>query len=194
MSYQSFLSDRLLERLDTPTPPSNSQAPSEGAIAAAPVQAQRKWEIIASESFEDGFPSADWAVQDLIADGYERKWDDDDYRPFAGSWAAWPANGGADGIDPAQGNHDYPNNMDTRMIYGPFDLSDAVQADMWFYMWRQTESNYDYIVFEISHDGIAFQELARWSGDADWEPQDIDYDDHVGDDSVWVAWRFSNEE
>jgi len=79
---------------------------------------------------------------------------------------------GANGIYPRPGNDHYPNNMDTRMIYGPFDLSDAVRALTQFYLWRDIEVDYDYLTFEISRDGIAFQELARWSDERrTWELQ-----------------------
>ena len=58
------------------------------------------------------------------------------------------------------------------MIYGPFDLSDAVRALTQFYLWRDIEVDYDYLTFEISRDGIAFQELARWSDERrTWELQ-----------------------
>jgi len=149
------------------------------------------WVKVITQTFEGVWPSTGWTVRDLSDDGYTRYWDDDDYKPYGGSWAAWPANGGTHWIDPAQGNHDYPNNMNTRMIYGPFDLSDAVMADTWFYLWREMEVNRDYLVFEISRDGVAFQELARWSDvNTTWTFQDVDYNGYVGDNSVWVAWRF----
>ena len=122
------------------------------------LAAQGSWQKITTQTFEGAFPSTGWTVNDLSEDGYERYWDDDDYRPHLGGWAAWPANGGADGIYPSPGNDNYPNNMNTRMIYGPFDLSDAVKADIYFWLWREIEAGYDYLAFEISHDGIAFQE------------------------------------
>jgi hypothetical protein len=90
--------------------------------------------------------------------------------------------------------------MNTRMIYGPFDLSDAVYADADFYLWREIEPRYDdltwydYLAFEVSHDGVNFQELARWDGFVQqWEFEDVYYNDYVGDNSVWVAWRFYSD-
>lgn len=169
--------------------------PPSGRSTFSPVHATGgTWQKIADQDFEGAFPSAGWSVQDLSNDGYERYWDDDNYRANQGYWAAWPANEGADRIYPSPDNDNYPNNMNTRMIYGPFDLSDAVKADTWFWLWREIEQNYDYLVFEISHDGIAFHELARWSDEnKTWMGQDVDYDKYVGDDSVWVAWRFYSD-
>jgi len=153
------------------------------------------WQRIITQTFEGVFPSAGWTVRDLSDDDYIRYWDDDDYRPYLGNWAAWPARGGAHGRDPTPGNDDYFNEMNTRMIYGPFDLSDAVLADIWFYLWREIEAGYDYMVFEASHDGVAFQELARWSDvNKTWAFQDVDFNEYAGDNSVWVAWRFYSDD
>lgn len=159
------------------------------------------WSLIKTEYFEGAFPNTGWTIVDLSTDGYERKWDDDDYKPHPpSSWAAWPARGGANGLDPAPGNDDYFNNMDTRMSYGPFDLSDASQADTDFYLWRDIEvgpctpNPCDWIAFEISLDGTNFTTLERWSGTYDWEFKDIYYNSHVGDSSVWVAWRFYSDD
>lgn len=149
------------------------------------------WVKVITQTFEGVWPSTGWTVHDLSNDDYTRYWDDDDYRPHLGKWAAWPARGGTHGRNPVAGNDDYFDNMNTRMIYGPFDLSDAVMADAWFYLWREMEANRDYLAFEISRDGVAFQELARWSDvNTTWTFQDVDFNEYVGDNSVWVAWRF----
>jgi hypothetical protein len=170
-------------------PSSKSQTPT------APEVTLGTWQQIASEGFELAWPFGNWTVTDLSADGYDRYWDDDSYNHQLGAWAAWPANGGANLIDPAAGTHDYPNNMNTRMVYGPFDLSDAVFADTDFYLWRETEPGYDFLAFEVSHDGVNFQELVRWSGSVrQWEFEDIYYNSYIGDNSVWIAWHFYSDE
>lgn len=166
------------------------------AQTTSPGTVQGNWSQIVSEDFESQFPpsGSSWAVQDLSNDDYERYWDDDNYMAYAGGWAAWPANGGADGIYPTSGADNYPNDMNTRMVYGPFDLSDAVVALAQFYLWREIEPTYDYLLFEASHDGIAFEQVSRWSDDQQtWEFQPIEYNDYVGDSSVWVAWRFYSD-
>lgn len=154
------------------------------------------WVQIGSETFEGVFPAATapWSVQDLSDDGAERYWDDDNYRAHSGAWAAWPANGGVDGVTPEPGADAYAGNMNTRMVYGPFDLSDAAGALTQFYLWREMEAPYDYLAFEVSRDGVAFVELERWSdAQQTWELQLIQYDDYLGDDSVWIAWRFHSD-
>jgi murein DD-endopeptidase MepM/ murein hydrolase activator NlpD len=153
------------------------------------------WILIAHETFEGMFPPSggQWVVQDLSNDGYERYWDDDNYKPHSGVWAAWSARGGSDGLNPIPGNDHYFSNMDTRMIYGPFDLSDASRADTDFYLWRDIESCCDFLAFEISLDGSNFTELARWTGTLGWAFEDIYYDDYVGYSQAWVAWRFYSD-
>jgi hypothetical protein len=142
-------------------------------------------EIIETEDFEGVFPGSGWTLLDLSSDGCEFLWDDDDYRPHGGSWAGWPANGGLDGLDPAGSMH--PPNMQSWMIYGPIDLSDATDAGTSFYLWLETEQDWDWLFFGVSDDGVSFNGI-QWSGVADWQLHDVYYTDYVGDDSVWVAW------
>jgi len=114
------------------------------------------WQEIKRETFEGVFPNAGWILIDANPNnGKEYLWDDDDYRRHGGYWAAWPANGGANGYDPASNPH-YPPNMASWMIYGPFDLSDALVAEVAFWLWRQIEVNYDHVFFGISPDGGTF--------------------------------------
>ncbi len=178
--------------------PTSEQIPEFYTQAMLPNATLGNWVLMGSEDFEGQFPppGGKWAFQDLSDDGSERFWDDDYYKSYEGSKAAWPANGGFDRIYPQPGDDHYPNNLYARMIYGPFDLSDAVVALTQFYLWREIEANFDYLVFEISRDGVdsGFEELERWSGDHQtWEHVQIEYNDYVGDDSVWVAWSFYSD-
>ena len=132
------------------------------------------WQEIKGETFEGAFPNTGWALIDANPnDGKEYLWDDDDYRRHGGYWAAWPANGGTNGYDPATNPH-YPPNTASWMIYGPFDRSDAKAAEVVFWLWRQIEVNYDHVFFGISPDGVTFYssfayfvstmvELTRWA-------------------------------
>ncbi len=148
------------------------------------------WQVIDAETFEGMFPTSGWELLDGSDDGCEFLWDDDDYRPYAGSWAGWPADGGANGLDPATSK--YPPYMNSWMIYGPFDLSNATQADTLFKMWRQIETNYDSIFFGVSSDGNNFNGIF-WDGSSDWTSYDVNYDGYTGDSTVWVAWVFQSD-
>lgn len=148
------------------------------------------WEIIASETFEGAFPNGLWSAYGGTSDGLDIYWDDDDYRPYTDYWAAWPAKGGWDGLDPEFNT--YPNNLYSWMVYGPFDLSNATDADTFFELWRNIETGWDWVFFGASADGSNFYGQ-MWDGYADWEFQDIYYTSFVGDSSVWIAWVFSSD-
>jgi hypothetical protein len=171
--------------LPTPTPLKNSLlSPSAG-----------QWVLVTGQDFEGTFPSSGWTTQDLSNDGYDRRWGKVSYRRASGSWAAWPAAGGLNGYDPALTvTHDYTNNLNSRMIYGPFDLSDAVLAHTQFQLWREIELNYDYLAVEASHDGVTFQTVITWTGESTtWAVNSASYKDYLGDNSVWTAWRFYSD-
>jgi len=156
------------------------------------------WQTIVYEGFEGVFPGSGWTLVDQSNDGYERLWDDESYRPYSGSWSAWPAGGGAHRLDPASNN--YPPNMDSWMVYGPFDLSNATDAQAVFSLWRAIEPNYDYVFFGASPDGQSFSG-AQWDGTVGWEVENINFVDIenafgitlLGDSTVWVAWVFHSD-
>lgn len=150
-------------------------------------------QVIKTENFEV-WPTSGWSVVDLSNDGYDRRWDSHTYKYHTGARAIWPARGG-DGRIPVPGYDDYFNNMNTRMTYGPFDLSDARQAEVRFWLWIDTQPTYDYLALEVSttSSGSGFQEIARWSGSAtSWQEQVIliPLDNRLDYSSVWIAWRF----
>jgi hypothetical protein len=154
-----------------------------------------QWVLVTGQDFEGAFPPSGWIPQDLSADGYERYWGKTNYRTVSGSGAIWPARGGANGIDPAlSATHDYTNNLNSRLIYGPFDLSDAVLAQVQFQLWREIELNYDYLAVEASHDSVTFQTVVTWTGTSTtWAVNSASYKDYLGDNSVWTAWRFYSD-
>jgi hypothetical protein len=131
------------------------------------------WTMIMSQDFEGTFPAGSWYVFD--GDGSvngEYFWDDDNYRPHTGSWSAWPANGGADAVIPPT---DYPNNMNSRMSYGFIDLTDAVDAELQFYYWLQSEQDYDFFGWYASIDGSSDFYGYRTSGySGGWVAQNFD--------------------
>jgi hypothetical protein len=149
------------------------------------------WQIILNENFSESWPWSGWTVVDLKTDNKIIYWATDEYRYHSSNKAAWPARGGRDGRDPTILSNDYFNNLDTRMVFGPFDLSNATAASISFWMWWQTETNNDMLKFEVSHDNSQFIEQGRWSGTSTgWQQINISLDQFKGDNSVWVAWRF----
>ncbi|MFC2055408.1 M6 family metalloprotease domain-containing protein [Chloroflexota bacterium] len=156
------------------------------------------WTTIMFESFEGSFPSGSWSVfdNDGSTNG-EYYWDDDDYKPYNGSWSAWAANGGANGVDPA--SYYYPNNAQSWMVYGPFNLSDTSFADLSFFYWNQSEYDYDWFGWYASTNGSNFYGY-RVSGDSSgWNDTTFDLSsvptlgDVTGNSNVWIAFIFTSD-
>ena len=190
----------LPEPTTASTPPPQPGPPPEPAAPGGSVSG--RWVLLHQQTFEqqgylsaeDAFPALGWLVLDLSNDGFERFWDNDYYHFYHGAWAVWPANGGANGTHPTGSNNNYFNNLNTRMRYGPFDLSDASLAATDFYLWRELEACCDYLAFEVSTDGVHFDELRRWTTTSKaWEHQDIPYDTYVGNNYLWVAFHFFSD-
>ncbi len=151
------------------------------------------WEALYSQDFESAFPDASGICQLIDADVLpeEYLWDNDDYRPHLGDWAAWPADGGADGRDP-EFNY-YPNGIKTQMVCGPFDLSQAYNAMTEFALWYDLPDTDDKVFFGVSGDGGTFSGFA-WSGDhTHWSTIEVSYPGLLGDSSIWVMWQFESD-
>lgn len=154
------------------------------------------------EDFEGVFPSTGWSVSD--GDGTtngEYYWDDDDYwydLPQNSSWTAWAANGGANGVDPEYYN--YPNNANSWMTYGPFDLSTYSYADVLFSYSNISEENCDHFGWYASPDGLNYYGTAVSGDSGGWKNEAFDltnvpgYGDMTGDSSVWIAFVFWSDD
>jgi len=173
------------------TPPADDDEKPNGGSSVVPQDVPPGAIIIGTENFEGAFPTDPWLVVDNSNDGYERYWDDAFCDQCGGDWAAWPADGGRDRVDPCAGTN-YPNNLSSWMIYGPFDLSDATNAGTEFGLWYDTELNYDYVFVGVSHDGYEFYGYS-FSGYDTCAWYNFYYPDFVGDPSVWVAWMFYSD-
>ena len=108
------------------------------------------WTNLMSENFEGSFPSNKWNV--YAATGYT-----DAYwgivEASVGNHAVWCAASGSAAVTYGYG---YANTMNTWMVYGPFDLSDASDASLDFYYYNSSEPGYDKFEWMASDDGIYF--------------------------------------
>ena len=166
--------------------------PLKEAHEALPERPDSGWVTLMTETFEGAFPSGLWdSFDNNGATGGDVYWDDDDFKPHIGYWGAWAANGGANGLDPQYNN--YPNDMDSWMIYGPFDLSNCAAADFDFYYWNKSESGYDYFGWAASPNGYNFYG-SQLSGDqSTWNYVDFDLKPYLGDSSVWLMFLFTSD-
>src|SRR4030042_4019352 len=143
--------------LDSPVAPPDPQ--KQPQPQSPPIRPDDYWEIPMSEDFEGAFPNGLWNAFDNNGATYgEYFWDDDDFKPHPPTppsyWSAWPANGGANGVDPQSNN--YANDMDSWLMYAPFDLSNCAAADYDFYYWNKSEPGFDYFGWAASPNGSNF--------------------------------------
>lgn len=127
-------------------------------------------------------------------------WGTTDHRVFEGSESLWCARSGSQGRDPAVS--EYANNMNAWAAYGPFDLSDALEAEWIFRRWISSESGRDTLTWGASVDGANYR---YWDADVVsgqhevWQKEVFDlsnvyeYGNLCGRPQVWVAlWFQSN--
>jgi hypothetical protein len=184
------LTDKAIPGLDSPVAPADPL--KEPKPENPNTRAQSGWNILMSENFEGAFPSGLWGVFDNNGADYgEYYWDDDDYLPHLGAWSAWPANGGANGVDPQY--FYYPNNMDAWMMYGPFDLSSCSSADFEFYYNNDSESGHDYFGWGGSPNGSNLYGLQISGDSGGWQYVDFSLNSYLGDTSVWLAFIFRSD-
>ena len=118
-------------------------------------------------------------------------------------WCAGMLNGGITNLTPFVDT--YPPNLNTKAIWGPFSLVDAVEADCNFWHWNYTENYYDYLLWGAALDPNAntIYEGDRTSGfnyDWNWHNVVMDLADlkNAGGDSVsllgqqnvWIVFLF----
>lgn len=151
------------------------------------------WTTILDEDFSGDFPGVGWTVTGnptwgRVSDGQ-------------GNFALWPAAGGSAAVPAGQ----TPTNLDARMIFGPFDLSDATYAKMLF-RFNQTYSKWtdEALVVYTSTDGANFtlaDYFLEWDGGAglpfsfNQDPGgtgggDILLGDLRGQPQVWIMVRY----
>jgi len=172
----------------------SSQPKNSGGTALGPGQQPRPLAtvVILDDGIETEWPAAIWDVTG------NPTWDDTNYKYYAGSWSAWCAKGGVNGLDPA--TSDYANNMNAWAIHGPFSLADATAGSWSFYYWNDSEKDYDYFKFLVSINGTNFYGYQLSGNSLGWQPDTIDFQsvptlaNVCGQAQVWVAFIFSSDE
>jgi len=160
-------------------------------------QAAGEWITILSDDFEGAFPG-EWHVFDSDGDtNGEYLWAKRDCRPYTGGYSAWAVGGGADGSALSCGSH-YPDHAQSWMIYGPFSLEDATEAELRFMYWLNSERGNDHLFVGASIGGPFYG--VRTSGTRDWALHTLDLTDVftlgdlTGEDQVRVAFYFFSDE
>ena len=156
---------------------------------AAPAE---PWTVIFTDTFEGPFPGP-WQV---YGDTYY--WGKRDCRPYGGSYSAWAVGAGG---GPLACFSDYPDAVDTRLVYGPFDLSDATAADVVFSLWVDTAEEDDYAFFcAAGESGVTPNQPGDCGGyetssygwaDASLDLANVPYvGSLLGEAKVWIVLQF----
>ena len=206
----------VLRQFPLPTPTATPTATRTPTRAATPTRTRTPtptattqpagWVTILQDGFEGPFPGP-WSVVDNNGPaGGDYRWGKRDCKAHEGTYSVWGGGGGAEGSSLACGAN-YVNNVDTWLVYGPFDLSDATAARMVYSFWITTQSEYlfggDYLAVGASVNGQAFYST-YWSGAqatlcGGWCTRTLDLADvrqfgsMVGLPQVWVAFQFYSD-
>jgi hypothetical protein len=155
------------------------------------------WTPIVSTDFEGAWPGA-WIVSDESnTDGGEYYWGKRDCRAYAGSYSGWSVGGGAQGSGLGCGAN-YPNNVASWMVYGPFSLSNTTAADLRFKLWLNSEPDSDGVCRFASIDGYDFWGTCSAGNTTGWVDKTLDLanvytlGNLLGQSNVWVAIYFDS--
>jgi len=157
------------------------------------AQAQSGWQDIMTDGFEGTFPGVWVSYSNTDTDAY---WGQDSYNPHNGSYSAFCARSGSDGVNPPGS---YPNNMDAWMAYGPFSLEDAIDAELNFWFWQRAEAADDYLFWGASTTGDWFYGYAYLADSNGWQSESFDLThayllgDLCGQPQVWIAFAFTSD-
>ena len=185
----------------TPTATPTSLTPTASATATPTETSQPTsgWVPIFQDGFEGAFPG-EWTVFDQNGStAGEYFWQARDCRPHAGESSAWAVGGGSNGSTLVCGSN-YPNDAAAWLIYGPFSLANATDADLRFRMWLNSAAYSDYFSYLISTDGGSFMGYqVSGSSSGGWIDRtlslatDPGIGSLLGEESVWIAFIFSSD-
>jgi immune inhibitor A len=144
------------------------------------------WTTIMSDGFEGGL-SGSWFRKDY--------WGASNCQAFGGSLSAWPL-----GAMSLSCGANYPDNIDSYMMYGPFSLEGATAADLSFKLWVQTELNWDYLcrLASTSPDPASFVGTCTSGNSSGWIDKTLDLSNaegtnFLGQPSVYIALEFLSD-
>lgn len=147
--------------------------------------------VLASEGFEGAFPSAAWTL--LSLGNADAVWGRSTFRKSQGNASAWCAQSGADAPGPGQA---VPDNMESWMIAGPFNLSSVTSGDISFDLYLDTEEGFDNMFVGASTDSTNFTLFGSSADTNGFERFSVDLEnwgslgDLTGRPQVWFAFIY----
>ena len=198
---------------DARSPWSNSQSVSVHSKVYLPYVVRNyvgtapssNWVTVMEEDFEGAFPGALWQVFDnndtVLGPKYgEYYWGKRNCLPYAGSYSAWAVGAGLDGSSLSCGSS-YPNNASSWMIYGPFSLADAVEAELTYQAWVNVLAPGDSLCHMASVDDTNYYGSCTTAlfPQSQWTARTFDLTnvytlgDLTGRPQVWIALIFGSD-
>ncbi len=196
---QLYLPVSLRAHRDTLTEPIPTHtATRTDAPTATATPTPSAWVTVLHDDFEGPFPGV-WEVTQRGANPGRYLWGARSCRAAEGLRSGWAVGGGADG-EALACDAPYPVNVDSWMVYGPFSLADATEAELRFQLWLRSEAGFDEFFAGASLDGRTFYGL--WaSGDSQgWGERVLDLTqvptlgDLAGRAQVWIALTFTSDD
>jgi hypothetical protein len=164
-----------------------------------PTAMSSNWVTIVSENFEGSFPGP-WDVfdNDGAANG-TYYWAKRNCRADTGSYSGWAVGGGTNGAALACGSN-YPDNAESGMVYGPFSLVGATDAELNYKRWFDTELGFDGLCALASINGTNFYGwCSSGTSSGAWEADTFDLTsvptlgNLLGQPNVWIAFLFGSD-
>lgn len=154
-------------------------------LAAAPGSTADNWIVLLTEDFEGEFPAETWRLTGNPAWGREA------YRPHNGGWSGYCVGGGTQAVEPPG---PYPDDVQAWMTHGPFDLSNAVAAELEFHYWTQLDPEEDRLFWGASSDSSEYHGHAALGNSSGWRQIILDLDrifsGYLGEPEVWIGFQF----
>lgn len=149
-------------------------------------------DTILIEDAEGEFPGERWQLSRDVT------WGKTDHKKHSGSYSLWCAAGGDSAIMPGNG---YPNNLQSMMVFGPFDLSDVNYAQLSFWYSLDTELEDDWFFYMFSIDGLNFSGvgLSGSPSGSFWVEEKLPLinlpglGNVTGQPQVWLAFLFESD-
>lgn len=159
------------------------------------------WVDIANQTFEGDFPGA-WTLVDNTGGAFS--FGKRGCQPFQGAFSGWAVGGGSSGTS-LECAANYPNQVTTWMVFGPFSLAGDTAAELTLKAWYQTESypdpdaDQDQVRWCASPDGSTFYCYQVSGSSGGWVDLAMDlanvpvFGSMLGDDSVWIGVQFESD-
>ncbi len=158
------------------------------------------WTVRMSQDFEGAWPSTGWELYDGSSPSSPQNvWGKRSCRVHQGSYSGWAVGAGTQGSGLTCGA-EYPADMASWMIYGPFSLADAAAAQVRLSLWTDSEKNYDELFWGVSLDGNQFHGHFISGATNGWQSDMLDLNnvytlgDVTGQSQVWFGINFASDE